>query len=1201
MKRTQAALALVLLLSQAITLSAARADNTPPPKTVTIAGTFQPALGCPGSWQPDCPKTFLTYNAQDDVWEGTFNLPANTDEKDKPPRYKAALNGSWTENYGADAKPGGADIPLLLSAPTKVKFYYDHKTHWVTDSFNKVIATVIGDFQAKLGCKRDNDPGCLRSWLEDPQGTGTYAFVTTALPAGTYAARVAINESTDETYGQDGAKGGASIQFTVNAKGDEIYFGYDPANHKLLVSTAGAPHGSLSKAQAYWVAPDTIMWPGVGSLTNKYFLHFDPAVGMVLGIQGITGGQRIPLTFARTGPGPAVLAKFPQLTGVATLKLDPADVAKVPAILKGQIVLSAWDANGKLLDATTPQIPGVLDGMYPYHGPLGVTYASAAPALRLWAPTARSVSLHLFDDSHTPFSQTVAMTADPASGVWTAAGAADWTGKYYLYEVEVYVPRTGKIEHNLVTDPYSISLSMNSTRSQIVNLDDPSLKPPGWDALQKPALAAPEDIVLYELHIRDFSIHDQTVPAADRGTYIAFTHLSSDGMKHLKSLAEAGLTHVHLLPAFDFASVNEDKSTWQTVDEGALARLPADSDQQQAAVKAIQGQDGFNWGYDPWHYATPEGSYSTNADGPTRILEFRAMVQALNSIGLRAVMDVVYNHTSASGQAEKSVLDKVVPGYYYRLDADGNVETSTCCQNTATEHAMMEKLMIDSLLTWATAYKVDGFRFDLMGHHMLSNMVNARAALDALTPAQGGVDGKLIYMYGEGWDFGEVADNALGKNATQLNIGGTGIGVFNDRLRDAARGGSPFTSPTDQGFLTGLFTDPNGSQQGSADDQHAQLLKYADWIRVGLAGNLKDYPLIDANGHSVTGADIPYNGKPAGYTLSPQENIVYVSAHDNETLFDAIQWKAPVSDSVAERVRMQNLGASLVLLSQGVPFFQAGDELLRSKSLDGNSYNSGDWFNRLDFTYQSNNWGVGLPPNGTDRWPAMKALLANPALKPVPADIQAGLSHFKEMLEIRRSSRLFRLRSATEVKQRLKFYNTGPQQVPGLIVMSLENTGAARLADPFDRVVVLFNATPRTQTFANPDFASDAFVLHPVLQNSSDPSVKISTYNPATGAFSVPERTAAVFVVLSQAPAATATAPAATATTISAAATTVAVTLAVSTVAPTLVAPTVEATAAVADTTQSTAAVVLIWAIIIIVVAITVFLVWRTRPGRRTN
>ena len=190
----------------------------------------------------------------------------------------------------------------------------------------------------------------------------------------------------------------------------------------------------------------------------------------------------------------------------------------------------------------------------------------------------------------------------------------------------------------------------------------------------------------------------------------------------------------------------------------------------------------------------PEGSYSTNPDGPARIVEFREMVQALNKMGLRVVMDVVYNHTNASGQNPKSVLDRIVPGYYHRLNDSGAVETSTCCSNTASEHNMMEKLMVDSVVTWAKDYKVDGFRFDLMGHHMMSNMLKVRAALDALTLAQDGVDGKSIYMYGEGWNFGEVADNARGVNATQLNLAGTGIGTFNDRSRDAVRGIGPFDS-----------------------------------------------------------------------------------------------------------------------------------------------------------------------------------------------------------------------------------------------------------------------------------------------------------------------------------------------------------------------------------------------------------------------
>ncbi|MGQ0602665.1 MAG: pullulanase-type alpha-1,6-glucosidase, partial [Anaerolineales bacterium] len=591
-----------------------------------------------------------------------------------------------------------------------------------------------------------------------------------------------------------------------------------------------------------------------------------------------------------------------------------------------------------------------------------------------------------------------------------------------------------------------------------------------------------------------------------------FTVSDSNGMKHLRRLAEAGLTHVHLLPVFDIASVDEDKSNWKSVDEAALTKLTGDSEAQQAATTAIAGEDGFNWGYDPHHYTAPEGAYSTEPDGSVRIREFREMVQALNASGLRVVMDVVYNHTNASGLAEKSVLDKIVPGYYHRLNDRGSVERSTCCENTASEHRMMEKLMIDSVRTWATAYKVDGFRFDLMGHHMLSNMVNLRTALDALTVADDGVDGKAVYVYGEGWDFGEVAKNARGLNATQLNIGGSGIGVFNDRLRDAARGGGPFDALPLQGFATGLWTQPNDSESRPADEQKSKLLSYMSWIRIGLAGNLKDYLFTDGS----TGVGISYNGAQAGYTLDPQENIVYVSAHDNETLWDVVQAKAPQAATVQDRIRMHALAMDLVMLAQGVPFFHAGDELLRSKSLDRNSYNSGDWFNRLDFTYQTNNWAVGMPPRGdnADKYPLIQPLLADPALKVSQADILNSLAHFETTLQIRKSSALFRLRTAEEVKKRLLFFNVGDDAVPGLVVYRLDNTGADRLDDPFDQIVVLFNGTPDTITWSDESLAAN-FALHPALAASTDAVVKGAMFDAASGAFTVPGRTTAVFVVQS--------------------------------------------------------------------------------------
>jgi pullulanase-type alpha-1,6-glucosidase len=425
---------------------------------------------------------------------------------------------------------------------------------------------------------------------------------------------------------------------------------------------------------------------------------------------------------------------------------------------------------------------------------------------------------------------------------------------------------------------------------------------------------------------------------------------------------------------------------------------------------------------------------------------------------------------------------------------------------------MMRKLMIDSVITWAKEYKVDGFRFDLMGHHMLEDMKAARAALDTLTLENDGVDGKSIYIYGEGWDFGEVANNARGKNATQLNIVGTGIGVFNDRLRDGVRGGSPFSDPRDQGFATGLFLTSNANEQRDVEDQQIQLDDYTDWIRLGLAGNLASYELVRADGKKVPGRLISYNSAPAGYTNDPQENIVYVSAHDNQTLFDAIQAKAPADATLADRVRMNNLALSIVMFSQGVPFFHAGDDILRSKSFNPNSYNSGDWFNKLDWTYESNNWGVGLPLEATAQWEIYRPLLAQPELAPAKADIEFASAVFREFLQIRKSSKLFRLETAEQIKDVVSFYNTGPDQIPGLIVMHLNDKNDI---DPvYEEIIVLFNAHPEPILFSDPDFVGKDFALNSLQQVSNDEIVRGSTFDSASGEFIVPGRTTAVFNIL---------------------------------------------------------------------------------------
>ncbi|MDX1570294.1 MAG: pullulanase-type alpha-1,6-glucosidase [Xanthomonadales bacterium] len=856
----------------------------------------------------------------------------------------------------------------------------------------------------------------------------------------------------------------------------------------------------LSTARAHWISANTLLWAAADDPGLQLRLHADPEGGLNLGGRGISGGEAIVLTASDEPLSADQCDRWPHLAHLPVLRIDDAEADLVRRMLRGQVAVSATDGAGTLVAATGIQVAGVLDDLFAYAGSLGLSFApDRSPTLRLWAPTARAVSLLLFDDAEAtePVSRTP-MRRNDASGVWEARGEPAWYGKYYLYEVRVFAPSVGKLVENRVTDPYSVSLAADSARSQIVDLADPALMPDGWSGLVKPPFSAPEEAIIYELHVRDFSISDATVPAEQRGTFAAFTASDSGGIRHLSRLASAGVSHLHLLPVFDIATVPERRSDQQHPDPNAMAQWPPDSTQQQAAILAVQDRDGFNWGYDPWHYTVPEGSYATDPTGTQRIREFRAMVAVLNRLGLRVVMDVVYNHTHAAGQDPRSVLDRIVPGYYQRLDEAGRVATSTCCPNTATEHAMMEKLMIDSVLTWATAYKVDGFRFDLMGHHSKANMLRLRAALDRLTLAEHGVDGKAIYLYGEGWNFGEVANDARFVQASQLNLGGTGIGSFSDRLRDGARGGVHGSDPRDRGFTNGL-----------EDEQ--RLLAISDWIRVGLAGDVADYRFENATGQIVAAAQIDYNGSPAGYTEDPSETISYVAAHDNETLFDAHQMKLPQATSLVDRVWVQTLSSALVLLGQGIPFIHAGQEFLRSKSLDRDSFNSGDWFNAIDWTLSTGNWGKGLPVANRNRehWPLMAPLLADAAIAPGPEHRRMALDQFEALLRIRRSTPLLRLRTGEQIRESVSFHNTGPDQVPGLIVMSVRDHSGT--IDPdHAAVLVLFNGRADPVTFSVPAFDEIELRPHPELAVLHQSAVAGSVTN---GVFPVPARGVAVFLV----------------------------------------------------------------------------------------
>lgn len=898
----------------------------------------------------------------------------------------------------------------------------------------------------------------------------------------------------------------------------------DPTVYTTLPTAAEMLNGVFLQQQAYWLDRSRVaIQPTYYQSGNTYAINYSLSGGMTLTTTGVAGGQQIPLVAGGSLTADE-LVRYPQLAGYTVLTVSP--TVQLPTIeqaLKGQLVVSSVNSAGDLVYATQMQPAGALDDIFYYPGKLGVVFHhpnsfdwfdwadddNAAVKIKVWSPTAQSVSLLLYNKStDTAPETTVAMHEH--NGVWVADGTPDWKGKYYMFSVKVWVPSDQAVDTNVTTDPYSIDIALNGTLSRITDLDSPETKPMGWDLSFAPPLNSINDLSIYELHVRDFSIGDPTVPAAHQGMYDAFADENSDGMRHLQALAQSGLKAVHIMPSFHFASVNEDKSTWQTT--GNLSSYPSDGTQQQAAVTAIQNNDAYNWGYDPVHYMTPMGSYAVNPDN--RVSEYRTMVEGLHRAGLRVIQDVVFNHTSASGEGPDSNLDEVVPEYYHRLDANGVLETGSCCADTASEHRMMEKLMIDTLVLNAKEYKIDGFRFDLMSFHFTYNMADIKNALNSLTLFKDGVDGSKIYLYGEGWTTGETANNALGPDAQQANMYGLGIGTFNDRIRDSVRGGNPFADLRTQGFATGLATDPSDFTTSSTamSDQITSLLQEQDLIRLSLAGLERNYTFTSYTGAVVTGAQVNYGGQQAGYTASPIEAVNYCSVHDNQILFDEVQLKSNLSDSATMRARRQVLANSIIELGQSIPFFAGGDDMLRSKDMDQNSYDSGDWFNKIDWSGRGDNWGIGLPiaSQNQGQWSMMQPLLANGAYTPQIPNIAFATEAYQEFMQIRYSSGLFRMATLPEIQQNLSFLNTGPNQTPGLIVMKLDANG--RNYGPYKHIVVVFNATATQTAFTNAGLVGMNLGLDPVQRMSSDPVVRQSTFNPKTGTATVPALTTAVFV-----------------------------------------------------------------------------------------
>ncbi|QLC72699.1 pullulanase-type alpha-1,6-glucosidase [Pseudomonas sp. LPB0260] len=929
--------------------------------------------------------------------------------------------------------------------------------------------------------------------------------------------------------GNDKDLGGGDLQWRFAELGRRVFSVSGQA--QLSATPIAAPALSLDGARGHWLDARSLVLVGGGEVA-RVELRYAPDADLQIDAEQrrVRGGEVIAL---RPGSlSERLKRRFPHLAGQPAYRID-ADRRTLRRALKSQLWLLSYDAEERLSGVTQVQTPGVLDDLYAYSGRLGAEVRADGVRFRLWAPTAQWVRLHLFDQHKRP------LPGSPVSlrehrGVWRHDGPKSLDRRYYQYEVRVYHPSSGRLETTLTSDPYALSLSRNSRYAQVVDLDAADLKPAGWDSLRRPRPRKPEASVIYETHVRDFSASDHSLPAAQRGTYAAFAQPHSQGMQHLRELKDAGLTHVQLLPAFDLATVDEDPAQRVDLDDPfarlcersprarqqyaaycaagsvreVLQRFDPAGSEAQALYGLLRDLDSFNWGYDPLHYSVPEGSYASDAEGVQRIIEFRRMVQALTELGLNTVLDVVYNHTHASGLDAHSVLDKLVPGYYHRRDPQtGAVERSTCCANTASEHRMMEKLMIDSLRLWARDYKIAGFRFDLMGHHMRRNILAAREAVRRVDPD--------TYFYGEGWNFGEVANDARGINASQLNMAGSGVGTFNDRLRDAVRGGGPFDGGDslrrNQGFANGLYVLPNELNSGAGDERE-QLLRRMDWIRVGVAGGLRSYVVPSADGSLRRGADIDYNGQPAGYTDDPQESINYVSKHDNQTLWDNNQYKLAASLGATQRVRLQLLGLAVPLFSQGVPFLHMGGELLRSKSMERDSYDSGDWFNAVDFGYQHNNWNKGLPRQDKDgdNWPLIRQIIADPNAQPSAAHILAAKRQFLELLRIRSGSPLFQLGSGEAVRKRLAFHNTGPAQLAGVLAFSLDDSRAAGAdLDPqVDALMVILNASGETISLPG---ALPGYRLHPLLAASSDPLNRSARVE--AGQFQVPALTAAVFVL----------------------------------------------------------------------------------------
>lgn len=551
-------------------------------------------------------------------------------------------------------------------------------------------------------------------------------------------------------------------------------------------------------------------------------------------------------------------------------------------------------------------------------------WSAAGAGFQVWAPAADEVHalFYLHGEGGAPYrEEPMKPTGD---GRWTLQMPPDIRGKYYVFRA-----KQGGVWRDPAPGLFAVATGVNGMRAAAVDLDDAA--PKGWEADKTPESIHPSDAVIYEMHHRDFSASPDS-GIRHKGKFLALTEQGTrtpygaySGLSHL---VELGVTHVHLMPSFDFASVDESRSD----------------------------QSRYNWGYDPLNYNVPEGSYATNVDDPLcRIREFRLMVMALHRAGLRVVLDVVYNHTYT---VDGSNFERLAPGCFFRTLPDGTWANGSGCGNeTASEREAVRRYMVESVCFWAKEYHVDGFRFDVMGLHDIETMGRIRDALQTVRPG--------MLLYGEGWSCSSAqipaGDCALKMNMKRL----PGIAAFGDELRDGLRG--LWTDATDGGFLAG---------KGCC----------AESVRFGIVGGV-DHPQVDYS-------RVNHSRKP--WAGAPWQTVNYVSCHDDWCLSDRLSAVFP-GLPFAERLKLYKLAETVLFTSQGIPFVFAGDEFLRSKHGDRNSYKSPDTVNAIVW-------------RGKD----------------IHSDV---FRYFCELIRLRRAHPAFRLRTAEEVRKHLMFLPTFDEAV----------------------------------------------------------------------------------------------------------------------------------------------------------------------------